>query len=198
LYTATNDFTLVGYIDSDWARGVDDRRSTSGYVFTFGSGAISWASKKKPIVSLSTIEAKYVVAIAGVCQAIWMRRMLRDLRHDQEGATTIFCDNTSTIALSNNYVFHKRTKHIEIRYFYITDKSKSGEVTIEHCPTKEMIGDYFTKPLAGSLFKKFRNIIQGITDGDMPKYRRAYEKSSAVRRSKEIAITNGRKLANMK
>jgi hypothetical protein len=53
-----------------------------------------------------------------------------------------------------------------------------------------MIGDKFTKPLAGALFKKFRNIIQGINDGDMPKYRRAYNEATASRRAEEPAITN--------
>ena len=86
----------------------------------------------------------------------------------------------------------KRTKHIEIRYFYITDKVKSGEINIEHCPTKEMVRDYFTKPLAGSLFKKFRNIIPGICDTEMGEYRRAYKKSCDNRQAKEAAILNNR------
>ena len=57
---------LLGYIDSDWAGSVDDRKSTS-YVFHLGSGAVSWASKKQPIVALSTVEAKYVAATAAAC-----------------------------------------------------------------------------------------------------------------------------------
>lgn len=67
LYSATDDFRLVGYSDSDWARSVDDRKTTLGYVFHLGLGAISWASKKQSIVSLSTVEAEYVAAIATVC-----------------------------------------------------------------------------------------------------------------------------------
>ena len=70
---------LIGYTDSDWAGSVDDRKSTSGYVFHMGSGAISWASKKQPIVALSTTEVEYVKATAAACQAVWMRRMLRSL-----------------------------------------------------------------------------------------------------------------------
>eukprot|EP00253_Pinus_taeda_P011602 PITA_11602 len=108
LYTTTDDFRLVGYTDSDWAGNVDGRKSMSGYVFHLGSGVISWASKKQPIVSLSTAEAEYVAAIAATSQAVQMRRMLRDLHRNQEGATTIFCNNTSTIALSKNSVLDKR------------------------------------------------------------------------------------------
>eukprot|EP00253_Pinus_taeda_P005205 PITA_05205 len=102
LYTATSDFKLFGYSDNDWAGSVNDKKSTSQYVFHLSFGAISWASKKQPIVSLSTAETKYLTSTATTCQEVWMRRMLRDLRRDQEGATTIFCDNTSKIALSNN------------------------------------------------------------------------------------------------
>ena len=75
-------FNWIHY--SDWAGSVDDRKSTSGYVFHMGSGAISWASKKQPIVALSTAEAEYVAATAATCQTIWMRMMLRSLCQEQK------------------------------------------------------------------------------------------------------------------
>ena len=78
LYTTSEDFELIGYTDSDWAGSIDVRK-TSGYVFHMGSRAISWASKKQPIVALSTEEAEYVAATTTSCQAFWMRRMLRNL-----------------------------------------------------------------------------------------------------------------------
>eukprot|EP00253_Pinus_taeda_P031357 PITA_31357 len=79
LYNVSEYSDLVGYTDSDWAGSVDDRKSTSCYIFHMGSGAISWASKKQSIVALSTAEAEYVAATAATCQAVWMRRMLRSL-----------------------------------------------------------------------------------------------------------------------
>lgn len=69
---------------------------------------------------------------------------------------------------------NKHIKHIGIRYFCITAKVKSGEVTIEYYPAKEMIANFFTKFLAGALFKKFIDIILGINNGDTPKYKAAY------------------------
>ena len=83
----------------------------------------------------------------------------------------------------------KRTKQIDIRYFYITDKVKSGEITIEYCPSEGIAADYFTKPLAGALFEKFRDIILGINDGAIPTYRDAYAKAIADRKALELAIT---------
>ena len=80
--------------------------------------------------------------------------------------TVINQDNKSTILLGNHGKFSssKRTKHIDIRYFYITDKVKKKEVRLDHCPTEEMISDYFTKPLQGKQFIKFRNAILNIKD----------------------------------
>ena len=82
LYSSYENFKLTGYTDSDWVGSVDDRKITFGYVFHLGSGAISWAFKKQPIVALSTAEAEYVVATSATCQSVWMRRMLRNLCHD--------------------------------------------------------------------------------------------------------------------
>lgn len=93
-----------------------------------GFGAISWASKKQLIVSLSTTEVEYVIATTIMCQEVWMRRMLRDIFHDQEGITSIFCDNTSAMALSKNFFFHKRTKHIEAKYHFIRDFINNDEL----------------------------------------------------------------------
>ena len=107
LYTASDEFKLIGYIDSNWARSLDDRKSTSGCMFHMRSGEISWASKKQPIVSQSTTEAEYIAANAAACQAIWLRRILVDLNERQEDGTTIYCDNISSIALSKNPIFHR-------------------------------------------------------------------------------------------
>ena len=135
LYTTLENFELIGYTDSDWAESIDDRKITSGYVFHMGSGVILWASKKQPIVDLSTIEAKYVAATATTCQAVLMRRMLRSLCHEQVKGTTIYCDNSSVIALSKNFVFHKRTKHIDAKYHYIRVLVNNGEIILKHCRT---------------------------------------------------------------
>ena len=104
----------------------------------------------------------------------------------------LYQDKISAIQMENNGKASctKRTsKRIDIRYFYITDKVKSGEITIEYCPTKEITADYFTKPLAGALFNKFRDVILGINDGDVPIYGAAYAKSIADRKAVELAIT---------
>ena len=72
---------LMAYTDSDYAGDVDDRKSTSGYVFLLNEGAVFWSFKKQPIVALSTIEAEFVAAASCACQGVWMRRVLEKLGH---------------------------------------------------------------------------------------------------------------------
>ena len=73
----------------------------------------------------------------------------------------IYQDNQSAMLLAKNGrgSSSKRTRHINIRYFFVADRIASKEVKVEYCPTGEMIADYFTKPLQGSLFKRFRDFI---------------------------------------
>eukprot|EP00253_Pinus_taeda_P006143 PITA_06143 len=141
----------------------DDRKSTSGYVFHMGSGAISWTSKKQHIVLLSTAKAEYVAATAAACQAVWMRRMLRSLCQEQAQATVIFCDNSSAIALSKNSVFHTRTKHIDTKFHYIRELVNNGEIILKHCRTQEQVIDILTKPLGQKSFEFLRKCL-GMTD----------------------------------
>lgn len=93
-----------------------------------------------------------------------MRRMLRDLGHDQEGTTTIFYDNTSTVALSKNYVFHKRTKHVDAKYHFIRELIKNDEIVLKHCRSQEQFADIFTKALACESFVYLKNYL-GIVNG---------------------------------
>ena len=100
------DFKLVGDSDGDWAGDTDDRKSTTGFVFYMGDIAFTWTSKKQPIVTLSTCEAEYIAATSGVCHAMWLRSLLKELQMFQEEVTKIFMDNKSTLALAKNPVFH--------------------------------------------------------------------------------------------
>ena len=128
MYLTLEIFKLIGYSDSENGGSTDDRESTSGYTFHFGIGVVSWASKKQPIVTLSSAKAEYVAATSAACQAVWMRRVLKDLSRNHQEPTTIFCDNNSAIALSKNHVFHKRTKHIDTMFHFIRELVNNKEI----------------------------------------------------------------------
>ncbi|RVW40297.1 Retrovirus-related Pol polyprotein from transposon RE1 [Vitis vinifera] len=106
LYKMGEKSSLIGFSYSDYAGDLDDRKSTFGAVFMLNSGAITWSSKKQQIVTLSTMEAKFVAAASSSCQAIWLRRLLEVLYNQQQGPTVIYCDNLSAIKLSKNLVLH--------------------------------------------------------------------------------------------
>ena len=147
---------LMAYTDSDYAGDVDDRKSTSGYVFLLSEGAVAWSSKKQPVVTLSTTEAEFVAAASCACQGVWMRRVLEKLGHSQGKGTTVLCDNSSTIKLSKNPVMHGRNKHIDVRFHFLRDLTRDGVVKLKHCVTQEQIADIMTKPLKLDVFLKLR------------------------------------------
>eukprot|EP00253_Pinus_taeda_P009569 PITA_09569 len=158
LYTTSECSDLIGYTDNDWVGSVDDRKRTSSYVFHMGSGAISRASKKQPIVVLSTAEAKYVAPTATSSQPVWMRRMLRSLCQEQTKGTVIFCNNSSAIALSKNYVFHKRTKQIDTVSLHqgIGKQCRNCFKTLQD---SEEVEDILTKPLGQKKFEFLRKCL---------------------------------------
>ncbi|KAG7547302.1 Reverse transcriptase RNA-dependent DNA polymerase [Arabidopsis suecica] len=148
---------LLVYTDSDFAGDVDGRRSTSGYVFLMDDAAVAWSSKKQPIVTLSTTEAEYVAASVCACQAVWFNRVLEELGYEVKESTVILCDNTSTIKLSKNQVFHGRCKHIGVRFHFLRELVKDGVIRLEHCGSQEQVADILTKPLKREVFENLRN-----------------------------------------
>jgi hypothetical protein len=155
--TKTNDdLCLEGCCDSDYAGDLDDRKSTTGYVYMLGSGATSWSSKKQPIVTLSTTEAEFVSAASCACQGVWLRNILDYLKLKQQESTVIYYDNSSSIKLSKNPVMHGRCKHIDVRFHFLRDLTKDGVVELVHCRTEDQLADILTKPLKLDSFCKLR------------------------------------------
>eukprot|EP00253_Pinus_taeda_P031210 PITA_31210 len=150
---------LVGFSDSDWASNLDDRRSITSYAFNIGSEVIAWSSKKQSTVALSSCEAEYQALCAATCEAIWLRRLLKDAGKAQKQPTSIKSDNQSTIKLAYNPVFHKNTKHIDTQFHFVREKIQSNEIAVEYCKTCDNVADIFTKPLARVKFELFRKML---------------------------------------
>jgi hypothetical protein len=159
LYKKGEHSDLMGFTDSDYAGDQDDRKSTSGYVFMLGTGVVSWSSKKQPIVTLSTTESEFVAAASCACQAIWLRRILEEIQFKQQGETSIYCDNSSTIKLSRNPVLHGRSKHIDVKYHFLRDLAKDEVINLIFCRSEDQVADIFTKPLKTPLFHKLRELL---------------------------------------
>lgn len=162
-YYSSNNYNIVGYSDSDWSGDLDDRKSTTGFVFFMGDTAFTWMSKKQPIVTLSTCEAEYVAATSCVCHAIWLRNLLKELKMPQEEPMEICVDNKSALALAKNPVFHERSKHIDTRYHFIRECIEMKEVKLKYVMSQDQAADIFTKPLKLETFVKLRSML-GVTN----------------------------------
>ena len=147
---------LEGYVDSDWAGSAVDRKSTLGFCFSMGSGVISWFSRKQSCMALSTAEVEYVTSCSASCEAVWLKKILSNLFDLQLDATCIHYDNQSCMKLSENLVFHDKSKHIEIKYHYIRDMVHRGVVKLQYVAMEEHIADVLMKPLARMKFECFK------------------------------------------
>lgn len=143
---------LVGYSDANWAGNVDDRRSTSGYVFLLGNSAISWCSKRQQTVSLSTTESEYIAITLACQELLWLKGLLKDIDNSYvETPIKLFSDNQSAIKLvySNNY--HARSKHIDTKYNFVKENVANKVIDLSYVPTEEMIADALTKPVTSNI-----------------------------------------------
>ena len=120
-YTSNSDMRLVGYLDSDRAGSVEDQKSTSGCCFSFGSAMVSWCSRKQFAVSLSTVDAEYIATCMAAHEAVWLRKLIARLFGQMLEPTVIHCDNQSCVKMSINPVQHDRTKHVEMKYYYVRE-----------------------------------------------------------------------------
>jgi transposase InsO family protein len=145
--TGAGGVTLQGYSDADWAGDLDTRRSTTGYVFTLGSGSIAWASKRQATVAQSTTEAEYMAVSSAAREAMWLRQLMTDLRMPVQLPITLYSDNQGGIALTKNPVLHQRTKHVDIKHHYIRELVEAGTVNLAYVSTADMVADVLTKAL---------------------------------------------------
>lgn len=138
------DSLLQGFVDADLAGEIDHRRSTTGYVFTMGSTAVSWVAQLQKIVALSTTEAEYVAVTEASKEMIWLQGLLEELGKEQENST-LYSDSQSAIHLAKNSAFHSRTKHIDRRYHFIRTLLEDGTLKLEKIKGSKNPADMLTK-----------------------------------------------------
>ena len=143
---------VQGYCDSDYASDTQTRRSTTGFVYTLGGGAISWGSKLQPTVAVSTAEAEYMAAAQAVKEALWLRTLLYNFGI-KLGAMKIYCDSQGAIKLLKHPVASIRTKHIDIMHHFARERVSRKEVCFEYISTEAMVADCLTKALPVRKFK---------------------------------------------
>ena len=158
---ANDDGIVRWWIDASYAVHKDMKGHT-GATLSLGKGGIYNGSWKQKLVAHSSTESELIGVYDVLPQVLWTKQFLEE-QGWKDSTTVVYQDNTRSILLERNgrRSSTKRTKHMDIRYFYITEQVERKAMHVTHCPTEEMVGDFFTKPLQGSLFLKMRNYIMG-------------------------------------
>ena len=145
---------LEGFTDAD---GVSQEHwhAISGYAYILDGGAVSWASKKQELVTLSTTEAEYVAATHAAKEGIWLCRLVKEIFCPLTHPTPLHLDSQSAIVLTKDGSYHARTKHIDIWYHFIRFVVDNGSLRLIYCPTEDMVADTLTKALPSVKAKHF-------------------------------------------
>ncbi|KAK2580008.1 hypothetical protein KPH14_010773 [Odynerus spinipes] len=138
---------IIGYVDADWGGCTKDRRSYTGFTFKLSGAPISWESRKQRTVALSSTEAEYMGISEASKEAMYWKKFLRELNLGDKESITIYSDNLGAQKLTENNMYHRRTKHIDIRHHFVREAITQGVINIKYLGTEHMIADILTKAL---------------------------------------------------
>ena len=156
--TTNGDITINAYIDASFASH-QDGKSHTGEMITLGGGAVISKSSKQKLVTRSSTEAELVGLSDGTPTVLWVKNFLESQGYDVGPAVIHQYNKSTTILAEKGKSTTNRTRHINIRYFFIKDRIESGDVKVIYTQTEKMVADFFSKPLQGKLFEEFRDII---------------------------------------
>ena len=150
---------INAYTDADWAGNVDSFKSTSGGIVCVGGNIIDAYTRSQHTVSYSSTESELIAAIDLLKVVKWCKNLLSELTFKQTSATTIYCDNESTINSTLNKGMVSKLKHMNIRYAALKDEVKYDTIKLVHVASKDNIADLLTKCLTPKPFKYLRDLI---------------------------------------
>ena len=185
--TIDNYFNIKCYVDAAFLVHKDMRSHTGGFVTMGTRGAYVQSSKK--INTNSPTQVNIVGVDDLLTQVVWTQYFLKYQRY-QIHDNIIYQDNQSVTKIENHgrKSISKRIRHVNTRYYFITDSITNQKLSMDSCTTLDMIRDYFMKTLHGSQFRRFRNIIIGIHEDDIPSYnvsRRSFLEEIKIKLDKE-------------
>ena len=153
-YRRTNTLGVVGFSDSDYAGCVDDKKSTSGFIFMMAKGAVSWKSVKQTLIASSTMEVEYVACYEATCHAIWLWNFISALEvvHSISRPLKLFYGNSAVVYFSRNTRSTSRSKHIDVKFFFGKEKVAESLILFKHMPITSMLEDPLTKDLPICVF----------------------------------------------
>jgi hypothetical protein len=155
-YRSSDCLEIKGYSDVDYAGDNDERKSTSGYIFTLAGGAISWRSSKQKLVASSTKHAEFIACHDTIGQVIVLKKFVPDLRVVDciNKPLKMYCDNQPAVYYAHNNKSSNASKPIEVKFYVVKDRIRDETITLEHIGTKDMVADPLTKGLPPNVFKE--------------------------------------------
>jgi hypothetical protein len=152
MFYKNNHLNVEGYTDADWAGSLSDRRSTSGYFTFVGGNLVTWRSKKQKVVALSSAEAEFRGMSKGLCELLWLKRLLTEIGFEPKTEMKLFCDNKAAIEISHNPVQHDRTKHIEVDRHFIKQNLEGKIIKFPFVRSEDQLADMLTKAVSSKVF----------------------------------------------
>jgi hypothetical protein len=150
---------VSAYADADWANDVLDRKSVTGWAARVNGDVVSWASRKQNRVAQSTCEAELYAAAAAAQEMLWLRGLMQELGLEVTPQSRLYGDNQAALTVAEQGVRSERTKHVEVKYHFITEHIEAGNIKMQWIPTTEQVADTLTKALPRPIFEKFRSCL---------------------------------------
>ena len=110
---------------------------------------VSWKSKKRSVISRSSAKSEYRAMTQSMYEIVWLHQLLMEVNIETPVPAKLWCDNQAALHIASNFVFHERTKHIEIDYHFVREKIQLGLISTKYVKTGEQMGDIFTNALSG-------------------------------------------------
>ena len=152
MFSKNHHLGVEGYTDADWAGSILDRKSTAGYFTFVGGNLVTWRSKKQNVVARSSAEAEFRGMAKGLCELLWLRRLLMEIGHGPNMEMNLFCDNKAAIDISQNPIQHDRTKHVEIDRHFIKQNLEEKIIRFVFIKSENQLADMLTKAVSSKNF----------------------------------------------
>jgi hypothetical protein len=152
MFSRNGHLNVEGYTDADWAGNISDRKSTLGYLMFVGGNLVTWRSKKQNVVALSSAEAEFRGMAKGLCELLWLKRLLMEIGYAPSCEMNLFCDNKAAIDISHNPVQHDRTKHVEVDRHFIKQNLVNKTIRFPFVKSEDQLADVLTKAVCSRIF----------------------------------------------
>jgi hypothetical protein len=164
MFSKNSHLKINGYIDADWAGNISDKKSTSGYFIFVVRNLVTWRSKKQKVVALSSAEAEFRGMVKGLCELLWIKRLLTELGFTPNSEMKLFCDNKAAIAISHDLIQHDRTKHVEVDRRFIKENLERKIICSPFVKSEDQLVDILTKAVSS---KEFYNSLNKLCMRDL-------------------------------